>query len=95
MPYIPKKQRSTLSIPNMMNAGHLNYCITMHVHAYLRQHGLSYQTLNDITGALENCKLEVYRRLTTDYEDAKIKENTDVFPYDENDKEMRIYDGKN
>jgi hypothetical protein len=41
--------------------------------------GLSYQTINDIVGALEGAKLEFYRRVAVPYEDKKIIENGDVF----------------
>jgi hypothetical protein len=34
----------------------------------------------DIRGAVECCKMELYRRLTAPYEDLKITQNTDVFP---------------
>src|SRR5579872_722338 len=40
----------------------------------------SYAEYNAIIGALECCKLEVYRRAVAAYEDEKIKENGDVYP---------------
>lgn len=58
--------------------GDLNYVITKLCLAYVEQHGKSYHTLNDITGALECAKLEFNRRLIGPYEDSKIKENGDV-----------------
>ena len=40
---------------------------------------MRYQTLNAIVGSLECCKLEVYRRLASPYEDEKITKNGDVY----------------
>ena len=61
-------------------AGELNYVITKALVDYLRTHGLSYQTCNDIVGALDNAKDEFKRRVQDPYEDHKIKENGDVYP---------------
>jgi len=41
--------------------------------------GPSYQTINDIIGALEGAKMEFYRRVVVPYEDKKIKDNGDVY----------------
>jgi hypothetical protein len=60
------------------NAGDLNYVFTKIAHAYLSHKGLKYQHLNDIIGALEGAKQELYRRVAAPYEDTKIKENGDV-----------------
>ena len=51
------------------------------VNDYIEQNGKCYQTFNDVTGALENAKLEIYRRMVAPYEDEKIVENGDVLPY--------------
>lgn len=59
-------------------AGELNYAFTCIAHEYLRSNGLNYQHINDIVGALEGCKLELYRRVAAPYEDTKIIENGDV-----------------
>lgn len=40
---------------------------------------MSYQAINDIIGALESAKMEIYRRIAAAYEDQKILENSDVF----------------
>ena len=82
MPYIKQEAREVFEnvvLPGVTTAGELNYFITKLCQHYIADHDLNYQTLNDITGALENCKLEFYRRLTAPYEDTKIKENGDVF----------------
>jgi hypothetical protein len=60
------------------NAGDLNYVFTMIAHTYIRNKGQRYQNYNDIVGALEGCKLELYRRFIGKYEDEKIIENGDV-----------------
>jgi hypothetical protein len=60
------------------NPGDLNYAITTICHAYLQNNGENYQHYNDIIGALEGVKLELYRRHTAPYEDLKIAENGDV-----------------
>jgi hypothetical protein len=83
MPYI-KQERRALLIPAAdiapKTAGELNFQFTQLALAYLRVRGLSYQTINDIVGALEGAKLEFYRRVAAPYEDTKIKENGDVYP---------------
>lgn len=61
------------------NAGELNYQLTCVILEYVRKHGMKYQTLNDVIGALEGAKLEFYRRQVAEYEDKKIKENGDVY----------------
>ncbi len=78
MPYIPEEQRRLLAYhPVPENPGQLNYLITKLVKAYLEEHP-KYQDFNDVVGALECAKLEVYRRSVAPYEDAKIVENGDV-----------------
>lgn len=77
MPYIPKEQRGLLTIP--CNAGGLNYKITTILLAYLAEKGECYQTFNDMMGALEGAKMELYRRKIAPYEDRKCAENGDVY----------------
>lgn len=81
MPYITKDRRDVLSesarIPD--TCGELNYLVTMLVRSYLQRKGECYQTYNDIVGALECAKLEVYRRKISLYENLKISENGDVY----------------
>ena len=80
MPYIKEDARKELGrIRVPVNAGELNYYITTVCKRYLETNGEKYQTYNDIVGALEGCKLELYRRKIGPYEDIKIKENGDVF----------------
>lgn len=75
MPYVTKDRRG--EPPE--TAGELNYHLTKLCIWYLKHKGQSYQTINDIIGALEGCKLELYRRVASPYEDTKIKENGDVY----------------
>lgn len=80
MPYIKEKDRKRLgrvSIPT--TPGELNFIFTAVILTYIKRKGLSYQTINDIVGALECCKLEFNRRVVVDYETKKIIENGDVY----------------
>jgi len=76
MPYIKEEDGSNRVAEN---AGQLNYWLTRLVQLYIQSKGESYQTYNDIMGALEGCKLELYRRKISLYEDNKIAENGDVY----------------
>lgn len=60
--------------------GVLNYLITQLCIAYLNCKGKSYQHINDVLGALEGAKQELYRRVASPYEDVKIVANDDVYP---------------
>lgn len=81
MPYISRERREDLwrGWSGMKNAGELNYELTLTIIEYLDRRGISYQTMNDIIGALEGCKIEFYRRMISPYENQKIKENGDVY----------------
>lgn len=80
MPYIKKSDRERISEGDAPgNAGELNYVITKTINAYLGRKGLSYSNLNEIIGVLECAKLELYRRVVSNYEDSKIAANGDVY----------------
>lgn len=81
MPYIAPKDRERLEGGGRpATAGELNYAITRLVDDYLvRKGGLRYGHLNEVMGALECAKLELYRRLAVPYEDRKIEEAGDVY----------------
>lgn len=79
MPYIPMEQRNEVGSTGPLNAGQLNYCITRLLRRYLEQGGESYQTYNDMMGALEGAKLELYRRRVAGYEDGKLAAHGDVW----------------
>lgn len=82
MPYINENQRPAATPIGKAAAdpGELNFQLTVLVSAYLERHRLSYNTINDIVGALEGAKLEFYRRVAVPYEDTKIDQNGDVYP---------------
>lgn len=80
MPYIDDEKKKLMEMGCLpATAGELNYAFTAVSIAYLEEKGESYQTYNDIIGALEGAKLELYRRKVSKYEDKKIKENGDVY----------------
>ena len=86
MPYIKSERRAALYGDsnsdfnnNQESAGELNYMLTEEILDYLKYKGLSYQTINDIIGALDSCKEEFRRRIVNPYEDQKIKNNGDVY----------------
>jgi hypothetical protein len=83
MPYIKQEERDHSGIIvgiglKCKNAGDLNYAFSEIIAGYLKARGLKYQHLNDAIGALEGCKLELYRRVVGPYEDTKIAENGDI-----------------
>lgn len=86
MPYIKPDYRKkfedsldSLRYSPFTSPGELNYFITEICLGYLGNKGKSYQTFNDIMGALEGCKMEFYRRKVAGYEDGKIIQNGDVY----------------
>jgi len=92
MPYIIGDRRGWIDsgcLPE--TAGELNYAITRLVQLYLGATP-NYQRFDivrvylppdanclDVMGALEGCKLELYRRQISKYEDQKIVQNGDVY----------------
>ncbi len=85
MPYIKREDRESLKGGNhtFKNSGELNYYIHLVITDYIEDKGFSYQTCNDILGALEGVKAEFYRRKVAPYEDEKIAENGDIRLYRE------------
>ncbi len=86
MPYILKEKRTTLdpAIRQLADAfikladdgnfaGNLNYTITKLLFTLYPEP--NYQRFNDMVGALECCKLELYRKKVSPYEDLKEQEN--------------------
>lgn len=78
MPYIKQAERNEIDFELLETPGQLNYVFTKIALAYLKYNKETYQTYNDIVGALEGAKLELYRRKVSLYEDKKIQENGDV-----------------
>lgn len=59
--------------------GDLNYIITRLVTGtYDIADRPSYSHINEVIGILECCKLEVYRRRASEYENQKMRDNGDV-----------------
>ena len=81
MPYIAQGLRDVVLKPGIWHeqAGELNYVMTKLCLNYIKNNGEKYQHYNDVIGALECCKLEMYRRAVAPYEDLKIKQNGDVY----------------
>lgn len=81
MPYIDAKARERLDKGgNPETPGELNYAITKLVDEYLIQKGgIRYAHLNEVVGAMECAKLELYRRVAAPYEDEKIRDAGDVY----------------
>lgn len=81
MPYVDAAARQRLEQGGApQNAGELNYAISRLVDEYLRGLGpLRYAQLNEVVGALECAKLELYRRIAAPYEDRKRGDHGDVY----------------
>jgi hypothetical protein len=83
VPYIKQERRDDLNAagdaPQARTSGELNYLITLAITDYVDFHGLIYDTLNDVLGALEGAKLEFVRRVVVPYEMVKRIENGDVY----------------
>lgn len=82
MPYITEAQRQHLhpfEVPDLDTPGELNYVLSVIINNYIKDHGLSYASINESIGVLECAKLELYRRIAGPYEDKKREENGDVY----------------
>jgi len=90
MPYILQNRREVLDLQLdklidklkflEFKAGDMNYVISNIVGECFNNNP-SYQTINDIVGALEGIKLEFYRRVVESYENSKVATNGDIKPY--------------
>lgn len=83
MPYIDQEDRDDVRPRYERPAftkGELNFQFTSVALDYLREHGLSYDTLNDISGAFTEAAAEFRRRVTVPYEERKRAINGDVYP---------------
>lgn len=90
MPYVTRDARKRLAMGGTPEtAGELNYIVTMALKplyprfmGYLILKGMSYQTFNDMFGAVTGALIEFIRRmfpLYGVYEDKKLRENGDVY----------------
>jgi hypothetical protein len=72
MPYIKQQDRNRIDRGGCpKTAGELNYGIHILLEQFLSVAGENYQSYNDMIGALEAAKLELYRRRVSQYEDKK------------------------
>lgn len=82
VPYVKKERRSYIR-PHFEQVaeteGELNFQITVLLDAYTTKHGLHYDRMGDCTSACTEAAAEFRRRIMADYEDAKIRENGDVY----------------
>ncbi len=80
MPYIKQEDRKQLDAfeKRPSNAGELNYHLHTFIAQYIEDNGECYQSYNDVLGALEGIKLELYRRRVSKYENKKMVENGDI-----------------
>ena len=79
MPYIDTKTKDKVHQFGPRTAGELNFAITEVLIGYLKEKKESYQTYNDMMGAMTGSLLELYRRKIVPYEDRKIEANGDVY----------------
>ena len=91
MPYLKPQDKKTLksTVATLCRAsahispdqfpGVLNYLISQIISARIKALGPKYHLFNEIIGALECAKHEIYRRLVVAHEKKKIIENGDVF----------------
>ncbi|MGZ4518811.1 MAG: DUF6899 family protein [Mycobacteriaceae bacterium] len=83
MPYV-KGDIKSVTRPHTTSpaecTGELNFQLTSLAIEYLRRHGLSYSTINDVLGAFDGAAREFYRRVAVPYEDDCISANGDVYP---------------
>lgn len=79
MPYVNEPTRIDLRHRTPKIPGELNYEITQLIVQYVKDKGLSYNTINDVVGALTAAKDEFNRRAVGPYEDQKIAINGDVY----------------
>jgi len=89
MPYVKQEKRQRLN-PKIQSLcaelcelkhkkGNLNYTISMLIKHHIECVGPSYDTLSDITGVLNDVKMEFERKVVSKYEDEKIAENGPVY----------------
>jgi hypothetical protein len=78
MPYINKARRESITEDGPKTPGELNYIFTAIALDYIQRMTESYQHYNDVIGALEGAKLELYRRQVSPYEDKAMAKNGDI-----------------
>lgn len=83
MPYISQIRRDELDPVQYLyfrptHAGELNYVISQLLIQYVKDRGLSYQTINDVEGVLAQAARRFDERVAVPYEDDKIRQNGDL-----------------
>ncbi len=87
MPYIPSNRRDEIDNELLTQgagwqpscAGDLNWLVTTFIDNMLNEKGIRYAHVNEMIGALECCKLELYRRIAAPYEDEVCDKNGDAY----------------
>jgi len=81
VPYLEKSRRKAIETKLICidKGGDFNYVVTRICQTFLELKGESYATYNELIGALECAKLELYRRKIGPYEDKAIEKNGDVW----------------
>lgn len=84
MPYLRSKKRRKELTPHAQwescaDGAELNFLICTQIDLFIKTHGLSYHTLEEIDGALDLARLEFVRRIVAPYEEIKRVENGEVF----------------
>ena len=100
MPYIPQNDRADTEVKLLddalsftpENAGELNFMVTRFIDNYLEKHGVRYRYINEMIGALECCKLELYRRIASPYEDIVMRKNGDAYTHFSDEYNQEIED---
>ena len=88
MPYISQSRRDEIdaelraqgSLWTPGNAGDLNYLVSFATANFITKNGLPADDIIEMIGALECCKMELYRVLSGSHEDTRIAENGRVHP---------------
>ncbi len=85
MPYINEEARrqaadDALACRGPADVGTLTYEIQQTILEYLLRHGLRYQQIAEIKGALSEAARDFEQRVVEPYEAKKIRENGDVWP---------------
>lgn len=94
MPYIEKVRRYIIDkhllkvSDEISTSGEFNYCVYKLCKLWLDSKKVNYDSLSDCIKTLECAKLELYRMLLVPYEDMKIKENSNVKPIFNFEKEV-------
>lgn len=80
MPYLTQGERASLDDGRKaLKGGDLNYQISKLLNDFVAMKQLNYAAINEAMGALECAKLEFYRRVASNYEDLKAKQNGEVY----------------